>query len=66
MVHEAPRTLGIAAEIMALVNEQALYDLKIPVERLTGFDTIIPLPKLEDWYMPSKERIIKRVEKMLA
>ncbi|MDO8555594.1 MAG: alpha-ketoacid dehydrogenase subunit beta [Nanoarchaeota archaeon] len=66
VVHEAPRTLGIAAEIIAVINEKALYDLQAPVERLTGYDTVIPLPKLEDYYMPSKERIVKRVEKLLG
>ena len=65
VVHEAPRTLGMAAEVIAVINEKALYDLQLPVERLTGYDIVIPLPKLEDYYMPSKERIVKRVEKML-
>ena len=59
IVHEAPRTLGIGAEIAATVADKALDYLKAPVKRVTGFDTIVPLAKLEDYYIPSKERIVK-------
>ena len=59
IVHEAPRTLGIGAEIAATVADKALDYLKAPVKRVTGFDTVVPLAKLEDYYIPSKERIVK-------
>ena len=59
IVHEAPRTLGIGAEIAATVADKALDYLKAPVKRVTGFDTVVPLAKLEDYYIPNKERIVK-------
>jgi 2-oxoisovalerate dehydrogenase E1 component len=59
VVHEAPRNVGIAAEVAATVAERALDYLKAPVKRVTGFDIPIPLAKLEDYYIPSKERVMK-------
>ncbi len=57
VVHEAARTGGFGAEIAALIAERALLSLLAPVARVTGYDTIIPLPRLERQYMPSVERI---------
>ncbi len=62
IVQEAPRTGGLASEIIALINEQALLNLKAPVARVTGFDTNFPLSRLEDHYLPSTERIISAIE----
>ncbi|MDA4128323.1 MAG: alpha-ketoacid dehydrogenase subunit beta [Thaumarchaeota archaeon] len=59
IVHEAPQTLGIGAEVAARIADKALDYLKAPVKRVTGFDTVVPLAKTEDSYIPSKERIIK-------
>ena len=61
IVHEAPRTNGFGAEISALINERALLNLNAPVKRITGFDTIIPLGKLEDYYLPDEKKIAKGV-----
>jgi 2-oxoisovalerate dehydrogenase E1 component beta subunit len=58
IVHEAARTGGFGAEIAALIAERALLSLLAPVARVTGYDTIIPLPRLEQHYMPSVERIV--------
>jgi pyruvate dehydrogenase E1 component beta subunit len=57
IVHEAARTGGFGAEIAALITERALLSLLAPVVRVTGYDTIIPLPRLEQYYMPSVGRI---------
>ncbi|QQG38967.1 MAG: alpha-ketoacid dehydrogenase subunit beta [Candidatus Woesearchaeota archaeon] len=65
IVHEAPKTAGIGAEIIARINEKALLSLEAPVERVTGFDTIIPLGKREDDYLPNIKRIKKAVEKVM-
>jgi len=62
IVQEAPRTGGLASEIIALINEQALLSLKAPVSRVAGFDTAFPLYKLEDYYLPGTERIINAIE----
>jgi pyruvate dehydrogenase E1 component beta subunit len=59
VVHEAPTTCGVGAEIVARINEKALVHLEAPVERVTGFDTVMPLPKLEKYYLPSAERVIQ-------
>lgn len=65
IVHEAPRTLGLGAEIMAQLHEKALNYLKAPVERVTGFDTIVPARKFEGYYFPGEERIVRGIERVL-
>jgi len=59
IIHEAPKNLGIGAEIAATVADKALDSLRAPIKRVTGYDTVVPLAKLEDFYIPSKERIVK-------
>jgi pyruvate dehydrogenase E1 component beta subunit len=66
IVHEAARTCGLGAEIVAQINEKALLSLEAPVERVTGFDTVFPLPQLEKYYLPNAERIIAAVHRVLA
>lgn len=66
IVHEAARTGGFGAEIAALVAERALLSLLAPVARVTGYDTIIPLPRLEQHYMPSVARITAAARKTCA
>jgi 2-oxoisovalerate dehydrogenase E1 component subunit beta len=58
IVHEAARTGGFGAEIAAFIAERALLSLLAPPVRVTGYDTIIPLPRLEQHYMPSIGRIV--------
>lgn len=65
IVHEAPRTGGFGAEIAAFLSEDAILYLRAPVIRVTGFDVVMPFPRLEDHYMPSVERIRKGVEELL-
>jgi len=66
IVHEAPRTAGFGAEIAARVAEECLYDLQAPVERVTGYDTHIPLYRLEMKYLPSVDRIVAAAKRALA
>ena len=66
VVHEAARTGGFGAEIVAQINEHALLQLEAPVERVAGFDVVFPLAQNEELYLPSRARIIKAVEKVLA
>jgi 2-oxoisovalerate dehydrogenase E1 component beta subunit len=61
IVHEAARNVGLGAEIAARVAESALYDLLAPPQRVTGFDTIMPLFRLENDYIPGTQRIIDAV-----
>jgi 2-oxoisovalerate dehydrogenase E1 component beta subunit len=58
IVHEAARNCGVGAEIAAIVAEHGLYDLVAPIQRVTGFDTIMPLYRLENEYIPSIARIV--------
>ncbi len=66
IVHEAPKTLGFGAEISARINEKALFYLKAPVLRVAGYDVPVPYFKLEDYYVPSVEKIIAAVKKLVS
>jgi pyruvate dehydrogenase E1 component beta subunit len=66
IVHEAARTAGFGAEIAAMLAEHAMTALLAPVERVTGYDVVMPLPRLEREYMPSVARILKACERTLA
>jgi len=66
IVHEAPKTCGLGAEIIALINEKALLSLQAPVERVTGFDIPVPLPKSEHYYLPNPKRIMMAVIKVMS
>lgn len=63
VVHEAPKTCGVAAEVIARINEKAFLNLEAPPMRVTGFDTVFPLYKLENYYFPVSERIKSAIEK---
>ncbi len=64
IVHEAARTAGFGAEIAALVAERGLTSLLAPVVRVTGYDTVMPLPRLEQHYIPSVGRIVAAARKV--
>jgi pyruvate dehydrogenase E1 component beta subunit len=66
VVHEAPKTCGMGAEIIALINEEALFSLQAPVERVTGFDIPFPLMKSENYYLPNPKRIVMAVKKVMS
>lgn len=61
IVHEAARNAGLGAEIAATMAERALYDLLAPVQRVAGYDTVMPYFSLEKAYIPSVERIVDAV-----
>lgn len=65
IVHEAPRTLGLGAELSALLSEKALLHLKAPLERVTGWDVPYPLYKLENHYLPSAARVEKAINNLM-
>jgi pyruvate dehydrogenase E1 component beta subunit len=66
IVHEAAKTAGFGAEIAARLAEESMYDLHAPVERVTGYDTHIPLFRLEMKYLPSVEKITTAAKRTLA
>ncbi|MFC7237123.1 alpha-ketoacid dehydrogenase subunit beta [Saliphagus sp. GCM10025317] len=57
VVHEAPKTNGMGAEIAATIQEEALMYQEAPIQRISGFDTPFPLYALEDYYLPEPARI---------
>jgi pyruvate dehydrogenase E1 component beta subunit len=65
VVHEAPRTCGLGAEIAAWVAEKAILKLEAPVGRIAAPDVTVPLAKGEDYYYPSPERLIRGIKKIM-
>jgi pyruvate dehydrogenase E1 component beta subunit len=66
VVHEAPTTLGVGAEIAARVAESEFYSLEAPVLRVGGFDTPYPASRLEEDYLPDLDRVLDAVDRSLA
>jgi pyruvate dehydrogenase E1 component beta subunit len=66
IVHEAPLTGGFGAEIAARLAGEGLMSLMAPVERVTGWDTVMPLPRLEDRYMPGVARVLAASRRSIA
>ncbi|MBA3844487.1 MAG: alpha-ketoacid dehydrogenase subunit beta [Actinobacteria bacterium] len=66
IVHEAPRTVGFGAELAAIIAEKAIFDLRGPVLRVTGFDVPYPYWTIEDAYMPSVARVTAAVRSLFA
>ncbi len=66
IVHEAPLCGGFGGEIAARLADHGLFDLLAPVQRVAGYDTVMPLPRLEKHYLPSEARILKAARKALA
>jgi pyruvate dehydrogenase E1 component beta subunit len=66
IVQEAPRVCGFAAELAAILAERAILDLQAPVLRVTGYDVPYPYWTIEDAYMPSVERVVDAVRRLLA
>jgi len=65
VVHEAAQTLGIGSEVAARIQELAFYHLEAPVLRATGFDTPYPPAMIEEYWLPSVDRILDLVEKTM-
>ena len=65
IIHEAARTGGVGADISAQLAERGLMFLKAPVQRVTGYDTIVPYARLEKFYLPSESRIIEAVQRVM-
>lgn len=65
IVHEATRTGGFGGEVAALLAERGLTSLFAPIERVTGYDAVMPLPRLEQHFMPSVDRIVAAARRTL-
>jgi len=66
IVHEAARNVGVGAEIAAIVAEDGLFDLLAPIRRVAGYDTVMPLHRLERDYIPGVRRIVDAVRSTMA
>lgn len=66
IVHEAPLTAGFGAEIAARIAEHALLSLLAPVRRVTGYDCVVPLARLESHYLPSVEKIMTAARDVMS
>jgi pyruvate dehydrogenase E1 component beta subunit len=66
VIQEAPRVSGFAAEIAAVLAEKAIFDLRAPVLRVTGYDVPYPYWQIEDAYMPSVERVVDAARRVVA
>lgn len=65
VVHEAARTGGVGAEVIAIINERALYALLKPVLRVAGPDTPFPTPAVEDLHIPTSKRVVAAIRHVL-
>ncbi|MBI4212079.1 MAG: alpha-ketoacid dehydrogenase subunit beta [Deltaproteobacteria bacterium] len=65
ILHEAPRNCGLGAEISAIVSEEAIFALKAPIVRVTGYDVTMPLPKGENLYLPNEKRLMAAIQKVM-
>lgn len=66
IVHEAPMTCGFGAEIAARIATQGISSLLSPIARVTGYDTMMPYPRTEAFYLPGPARIVAAVRKVMA
>lgn len=66
IVHEAPKTCGMGAEIATIIQERCFLHMEAPVQRVCGFDTVMPYYKLELEYLPDAKRIGESIHQCLA
>lgn len=62
VIHEAHKTAGLGGEIISMINEEALIYLKAPIKRVTGYDVPVPSFTVEDYYLPTVDRVTKGIE----
>jgi len=65
VIHEAPRSFGVGAEIISRLMEKSFFYLEAPIERVTGYDAVIPLYSREKEYMPNVQRIMAAAKRVL-
>ena len=65
IISEAPKSGSVAAEISAIIAEEGLTSLLAPILRVSGYDTVMPLFKLEQQYLPSVDKIVKAAQHVM-
>jgi pyruvate dehydrogenase E1 component beta subunit len=66
VVQEAPRSFGVASEIIALINDRTLLALEAPIRRVTNYDVVTPYFGRELLYLPDAQRIREAIEETLS
>ncbi|MDX6214781.1 MAG: 2-oxoisovalerate dehydrogenase component beta subunit [Frankiales bacterium] len=66
VVHEAPRNIGLGAELAARLSEELYYEMEAPVLRVTGYDIPYPPSRVEEEYLPDLDRVLHAVDRSLA
>lgn len=66
IIHEAHATGGLGNDLISIINDEAFLYQKAPVERVTGFDVPVPYFGYEDYYLPTKQRVVKAIEKVMT
>lgn len=66
IIHEAPRSGGVGAEISAILAEKGLLALQAPIARVTGYDTVMPYYRLEQHYLPNTQDILESAQQTLS
>ena len=66
VIHEAPRTFGPGAELVARLVEKSFWHLEAPIKRVTGFDVMFPAFAREHVYLPSEQRIVRAARQVLS
>lgn len=65
IVHEAHATGGVGNDIISIINDTSFLFQKAPVERVTGYDTPVPYFGFEDHYLPTPQRVVHAIEKVM-
>jgi pyruvate dehydrogenase E1 component beta subunit len=65
IVEEAPYHGGFGGQVASILAERGLFDLRAPVKRIAGYDTVMPLPRLEKHYMPGSDRIVDEARALM-
>jgi pyruvate dehydrogenase E1 component beta subunit len=65
IVHEAHETGGVGNDIVSIINDTSFLHMKSPIERVTGFDVPVPFFALEEHYLPTPQRVLKAIEKVV-
>jgi pyruvate dehydrogenase E1 component beta subunit len=65
VIHEAPLTAGFGAEVVATIVEEAFWSLTAPIARVAAPDTPYPIASIEGFYVPSAERVLAAVRRVM-
>jgi pyruvate dehydrogenase E1 component beta subunit len=65
IIHEAHETGGVGNDLVSIINDTSFLYMKSPIERVTGFDVPVPFFALEEHYLPTPQRVMKAIEKVV-